>query len=150
MKNTEEMLCDVQELIKFTGVTPKMFRFEKDDIDSMLFLLEKWIRQCSNIITHYCHNSFEKEVPYAVENVCLRLTANMIALFVARNDTPVVKVNDWSVQIVSSEIFSDDLKEDLEPFRIDYSTASDTIDFIAITGDSIYGEDNFRDYKQRP
>lgn len=128
-----------EDVIQFTGVKPKTFRYEKDDNASLEVLLEKWIKQSESLIANYCNYDFDKicdEIPDAVQNVCLRLTANMVALAQARKDTPVVKVNDWSIQTVSSDIFTDDLKEDLAPWvRERKSYKSDKIDFFAIYGD---------------
>ena len=77
-----------------------------------------------------------EEIPPAVVNVCLRLTANMVALAQARKDTPVIQVKEWNVQTVSSNIFSNDLKRDLTPFVHERkSYKGDEIDFFVITGD---------------
>lgn len=122
------------EVIEITGVKPQIFRLK--DTESLETLLDKWIIQSEDLIISYCNNSFESGVPPAVKNVCLRLTANMVAFSQSRNNTPVVKVNEWSVQTVSSKIFSNDLKQDLEPFRIERkSHKSDKIDFFTIVGD---------------
>lgn len=124
------------EVIEITGVKPQTFRLEKDDTQGLEALLSKWIIQSEGLITSYCNNQFTDEVPPAVKNVCLRLTANMVAFSQSRNNTPVVKVNEWTVQTVSSKIFSNDLKQDLEPFRIERkSRKSDKIDFFTIVGD---------------
>lgn len=133
------MWIDAEEIIEFTGIKPKTFRLEKDDENGLKEIIRKWILQSQGLICSYCNHNFneeEDEVPPAVQNVCLRLTANMVALAQARKDTPVVKVNDWSIQTVSSDIFTDDLKDDLEPFLHERkSYKSDRIEFFAITGD---------------
>lgn len=133
------MWVNADEVIEFTGVKPKTFRLEKDDVNGLSVLLEKWIEQSESLICSYCNHDFNKaedEIPAAVQNVCLRLTANMVALAQARKDTPVVKVNDWSIQTVSSDIFTDDLKDDLNPWVHERkSYKSDKIEFFAITGD---------------
>ena len=101
-------------------------------------MLEKWILQSEGLIISYCNYDFSdlEELPSAVVNVCLRLTANMVALAQARKDTPVIQVNEWNVQTVSSNIFSNDLKRDLAPFVHERkSYKSDRIDFFVVTGD---------------
>ena len=126
------------DVIELTGVKPQTFRFEKGDDASLETLLEKWILQAEGLIISYCNYDFNdlEEIPIAVVNVCLRLTANMVALAQARNDTPVVQVKDWTVQTVSSNIFSNDLKRDLAPFVHEAkSHKSDKVDFFVITGD---------------
>lgn len=133
------MWVNAEDIIEFTGVKPKTFRYDKDDTESLTLLLEKWIKQSESLICSYCNYNFhdiDDVIPDAVANVCLRLTANMVALAQARKDTPVVKVNDWSIQTVSSDIFTDDLKDDLAPWVHERkSTKSDHIEFFAITGD---------------
>ena len=126
------------DVIELTGVKPQTFRFEKGDTASLETLLEKWILQAEGLIISYCNYDFNdlEEIPPAIVNVCLRLTANMVAFAQARNDTPVIKVKDWTVQTVSSNVFSNDLKRDLTPFVHEQkSYKSDKIDFFVITGD---------------
>lgn len=124
------------DVIEITGVKPQTFRLEKDDTTGLETLLTKWILQSESLITSYCNNQFTEEVPPAVKNVCLRLTANMVAFSQSRNNTPIVKVNEWTVQTISSKIFSNDLKQDLEPFRIERkSHKSDKISIFTIKGD---------------
>ena len=127
-----------EDIIEFTGVKPQTFRFDKDDLSSLETLLEKWILQSEGLIMSYCNTDFSDydEIPSAVVNVCLRLTANMVALAQARKDTPVIQVNEWNVQTVSSNVFSNDLKRDLTPFVHERkSYKSDKIDFFVVTGD---------------
>ena len=127
-----------EDVIEFTGVKPQTFRFEKGDTSRLETLLEKWILQAEGLIISYCNYDFNdlEEIPPAVVNVCLRLTANMVALAQARKDTPVIQVKEWNVQTVSSNIFSNDLKRDLTPFVHERkSYKGDEIDFFVITGD---------------
>jgi hypothetical protein len=44
-------------------------------------------------------------------------------------------VNDWRVEVSSSEIFPKELREDLDPFVVEKSNKTDTVDFFTITGD---------------
>lgn len=136
------MYCSIEDVKMITGVKPQFFRLDKYDEVGLNIEIEKLILQSEGLIRSYIwgkeeedHNDFFP-VPKTIENVCLRLTANMIAFMQARHDTPIQKVNDWSIQIISSEIFTDDLKEDLAPYIVERKSAySDRIDFFAITGD---------------
>jgi hypothetical protein len=58
----------------------------------------------------------------------------MVRLAVQNRDSPIIKVNDWTIQSVPSEIFTDDLKDDLKPYIKDSSTEPDSIGVLAITG----------------
>lgn len=67
----------------------------------------------------------------------------MVAFAIARRDTPVIKVDDWNIQMLSSEIFSHDLKEDLQPFKIDKSNNSRKIDFLQLLVRGYDGESHY-------
>ncbi len=132
----KKMWIEIDDVIKFHGVKPKHLDLGKEDDAKLNKLVEDWIKQCEDLIKQYTNNKFTGGAPPAVKNVCLRLASNMIRLAVERRDSPIIKVNDWTVKSsTSSEIFTDDLKEDLAPFIIEKSTTSDPIDFFAITGD---------------
>jgi len=62
----------------------------------------------------------------------------MVALAVARRETALVKVNDWTIKISDDNVFNDSLKADLNPFVVDKSTKSDNVDFSAVTGADLY------------
>ena len=100
------MWISVEDIINFNGLKPKHLNLDNDDT-----------------------------VPAAVQNVCLRLTSNMVTLAIQKRDSPVIKVNDWTIQTVSSDIFTEDLKKDLDAFKVDKSNSSDVIDIFAITGE---------------
>lgn len=126
-----------KDVIEITGAKPQTFRLEKNDHHGLDEILTKWIIQSEDLITKYCNTDFnnKQKVPPAVKNVCLRLTSNMVAFAQARKDTPVIKINDWTTSIVGSGIFTQDLKDDLEPFRIERkSRKSDKIDIFCIHG----------------
>ena len=111
--------------------------FADHDLVVILILLVSCVKVRKDPIS-YCNYNFNdlEEIPPAVVNVCLRLTANMVALAQARKDTPVIQVKEWNVQTVSSNIFSNDLKRDLTPFVHERkSYKGDEIDFFVITGD---------------
>lgn len=130
------MWIDVDEVKTFTGINPKHLKLNDSDETKLNEILEEWILQSESLIKSYTHNQFTEDIlPAAVKNVCLRLTANMVALAIERRDTPRTKVTDWTIRVSSSDIFTSDLKEDLEPYVKDYSNKSDKIEFFAITGD---------------
>ena len=58
----------------------------------------------------------------------------MVSLAIQKRDNPIIKVNDWTIQGLSSDIFTDDLKDDLKPFIKDSSTEPNSIGVYAITG----------------
>lgn len=121
--------CTVDEIKNVTGVKPaKLGNQFKEDEKAFNTLINEWIAQAESLINSYCKKNWypvigedgsitEVTVPKAVTNVCIRLVGNMIAFTYARKDNPIKKVNDFSMTIFSSEIFTDDLKADLKPFK---------------------------------
>ena len=125
-------------MLHFTGLKPQHLKLEKTDTTGLNTIVQDWIKQSQSLIESYTHNDFSNGVSDAVKNVCLRLTSNMVALSVARRDTPITQPNDWTVQILSSEIFSQDLKDDLEPFVKQAVTGkSDNVFVFAVTGEDL-------------
>lgn len=129
------MWIDVNEVKQFTGIKSKHLKLSSEDDDKLDEILEKWISQSEDLIKSYTNNKFANEVPDSVKNVCLRLTANMVALAIERRDTPRTIVTDWGTRVSSSKIFTEDLKEDLTPYVKETSYKSDKVSFYAITGD---------------
>ena len=135
------MWISVDNVTDFTGLKPQHLKLDKTDTQRLEEIVADWILQSESLIKEYTHNYKDVEdddVPDAVRNVCLRLTSNMVALSVARRDTPLTQPNDWTVTILSSEIFSDDLKEDLEPFVKQAVTGkSDKVYVFTVTGEDL-------------
>lgn len=139
------MMVDVDDVITFHGLKPQDFRFDKNDEGKLEKVVSELISQSESLIISYTNNDFTKrEVPGAVKNVCLRLTSNMITLAIQRRDSPIIKVNDWTISTGNSAVFTDDLKEDLKPFIIDKSHKSDFVSFLAITGDDTHGKSHHK------
>ena len=134
------MWISINDVTHFTGLKPKHLKLSPEDT-TFNTIVTDWIIQSEDLIRQYCNNykaCNDSEVPPAVKNVCLRLTANMVALAIARRDTPITQPNDWTVTILSSEIFSQDLKDDLAPFvNARVSGKSDKVIVFTVTGEDI-------------
>ena len=137
------MWISVDDVIHFHGLKPQHLNLEKTDTTKLEEILTNWILQTESLIKTYCHikSISDDDVSDAMRNVCLRLTSNMVALAVQRRDNPIIKVNDWTIQGLSSDIFTDDLKEDLRPFIVDSSNDPSKFDIFAITGEGLYDAD---------
>ena len=132
---TVDLWITTTNVINFQSLKPQQFGLQKTDTTSLNALLSDWITQCQDMINTYTHRSYTSAtVPPAVQNVLLRLVSNMVTLSIQRRDSPIIKVNDWTVQTLSSDIFSDDLKHDLKEFVKDSSNDYSKIGFFAITG----------------
>lgn len=107
--------CTPEEIRRINNIKPNHFNLKKEDEDGLNIILSEWISEAEDMIQSYCKRKFEN-VPLSVKNVCIRLVSNMVAFSVLRRDSPIIKVNDWKVEFVGSDIFTKDLKEDLKPF----------------------------------
>lgn len=134
--DTVDLWITTTTVINFHGLKPKQFNLSKDDESGLTAMLTEWIDQCQDLINTYTRRQYTSATaPKSVRNILLRLVSNMCTLAIQRRDTPIIKVNDWNIQTVPSDIFTDDLKEDLRPFVKDSSNDYAKIGFFAITGE---------------
>ncbi|MBR3213377.1 MAG: hypothetical protein IKF79_02570 [Methanosphaera sp.] len=135
---TVDLWISVDDVIAFHGLKPQHLNINKNDNDAddqLAAIVTNWIIQSQDLINMYCNRNYTSStVRPAVQNIALRLTSNMVRLAVQNRDSPIIKVNDWTITTVPSDIFTDDLKEDLKPFIKDSSTEPDSIGVLAITG----------------
>lgn len=134
------MWISSDDVIHFHGLKPQHLNLEKTDTSKLEEILTGWIWQSQSLILTYCHIKTinDADVSEAMRNVCLRLTSNMVSLAIQKRDNPIIKVNDWTIQGLSSDIFTDDLKEDLAPFVKDSSNEPNAIGVYAITGEDLW------------
>ena len=133
------MWISVDDVTNFHGLKPQHLNLAKEDTTKLNKIVSDWILQSQSLIKTYCHiKSIEdNDVPDAMKNVCLRLTSNMVSLAIQKRDNPIIKVNDWTIKGLSSDIFTDDLKADLAPFVKDSTNEPTAIGILAITGEGI-------------
>lgn len=135
-----DLWISVDNVINFHGLKPQHLNIKKDDTDAdnkLEAIITDWIVQAQDLINVYTNRQYTSETARpAVKNVCLRLTSNMVSLAIQKRDSPIIKVNDWTIQNVPSDILTDDLKDDLKPFIKDSSNEPNSIGVLAITGDS--------------
>ena len=132
------MWISVDDIINFHGLKPKHLNLDKDDAGKLEEIVSDWILQSQDLINVYTNRNYTDEnVRPAVKNICLRLTSNMVKLAIQNRDSPIIKVNDWTIQTVPSDIFTDELKMDLKPFIKDSSNEPGSIGVYAITGEDV-------------
>jgi hypothetical protein len=131
------MWISVDDVINFHGLKPKHLNLDKDDNAKLHDIVSEWIIQSEDLINRYTNRNYTDDtVRPAIQNVCLRLTSNMVKLAIQNRDSPIIKVNDWTIQTVPTDIFTDDLKDDLKPYIKDSSTEPNSIGVLTITGDN--------------
>ena len=132
------MWISVEDIKAFHGLKPQHLNLDKTDNDGLDAIVSDWILQAQDLINTYTNRNYTDEtVRPAVKNICLRITSNMVKLAIQNRDSPIIKVNDWTIQTVPTDIFTDDLKNDLKPFIKDSSTEPNTIGVLAITGEDV-------------
>ena len=120
--------CTFEDVVNMSGVKAKTLGFTNESDGEFYALITEWISQAESFIDSYCRKNWKDytndkgeqvivTVPPVVKNVCIRLTSNIIAFYFKRREDPIRKVNDYSVKVFESDVFTDDLKEDLKPFR---------------------------------
>lgn len=133
-----DLWISVDNVINFHGLKPQHLNISKNDEDAdekLSAIITDWIVQAQDLINVYTNRQYTSETARpAVKNVCLRLTSNMVSLAIQKRDSPIIKVNDWTIQNVPSDILTDDLKDDLKPFIKDSSNEPNSIGVYAITG----------------
>lgn len=127
--------CEPSDVIIVTGITIKTFRLDTEE--ALTNLVREWIGQASALIDSYTKTTQDTDnLPLAIKNICIRVTANMVTFAESRKNSPLVKVNDWTVKTVPTEILTDDIREDLKPFtKESIRDDKSKIDILTITGD---------------
>ena len=137
-----DLWISVDNVINFHGLKPQHLNIKKDDTDAdnkLEAIITDWIVQAQDLINVYTNRQYTSETARpAVKNVCLRLTSNMVSLAIQKRDSPIIKVNDWTIQNVPSDIFTDELKHDLKPFIKDSTNEPNSIGVYAITGEDVW------------
>ena len=132
------MWISVEDVKAFHGLKPQHLNLDKTDDTGLDTIVSDWIIQAQDLINTYTNRNYSDDnVRPAVKNVCLRLTSNMVGLAIQKRDSPIIKVNDWTIQSVPSDIFTDELKMDLKPFIKDASSEPNSIGVYAITGEDV-------------
>ena len=139
--DTVDLWISVDQVIAFHGLKPQHLNISKTDehaSDKLEEIITDWIEQSQDLINVYTNRHYTSTTARpAVKNVCLRLTSNMVSLAIQKRDSPIIKVNDWTIQNVPSDIFTDELKDDLKPFIKDASSEPNAIGVYAITGEDV-------------
>lgn len=127
--------CEPSDVIIVTGITIKTFRLDTEE--ALTNLVQEWIGQASALIDSYTKTTQDTDnIPLAIKNICIRVTANMVTFAESRKNSPLVKVNDWTVKTVPTEILTDDIREDLKPFtKESIRDDKSKIDILTISGD---------------
>ncbi len=123
-----------KKVIEYTGVRPQDFGLE-DELneneevvetaeEKLESIIEGWLEQVKDLIDHDRNRDYHEEVeagkrdkvPPGIEFVALRMAANMVAQANLRRQTPIVRHDDFSVDMVEDKVFTNAIKRDLARF----------------------------------
>lgn len=128
--------CTIDEVKRITGIKPNHLGFEKEDTEGLDKLIQSWIDQSTNLIDEYCNTSFTEPIPGGVGIACVQLVANIITNAESRKNSPLVKINDWTMTTVPTDIFTSQIKALLEKYTVESERHDNAkIDIFTITGD---------------
>lgn len=105
-----------EDVISYTGVEPKDLGLDSEA--NLKLLLEKWLTEIKSLIDADRNRDYlaEGTVPAGIDNIAKRIASNLVAIAVVRRDTPIVRVDDFNIQIVRDEIFTEPIQKDLSRF----------------------------------
>lgn len=136
--------CSIDDVKNLSRVTPNKLGLPKEDTEKLDNILDDWILQASALINDYTENplsDYDVENTttkyYVYRNIATRIVSNMCALSAAYKSHSVVKVNDWTIRTVPSEIFPVVMKDELSGYKTETTGTSTKFGILTVTGEGI-------------
>lgn len=134
--------CTLNDVKNISRVTHKKLGLDKEkDKDKLDEILDEWILQATALITDYTKNPLTSDDVentttkyYVYKNLASRIVANMCALSAAYKSHSVVKVNDWTIKTVPSNIFPEDMKAELDNYKEEQDLSGTSVYILTATG----------------
>ncbi|MFA5543259.1 MAG: hypothetical protein WDA47_05760 [Bacilli bacterium] len=109
----------LDEVKQYTGVKYTDLNFSSDELYNTW--LENRLIEIKDLIDQDRHRDYHAEVengtrsviPPGINHIALRMMANLLAQAVLRRETPVVKIDDFSIKMVEDQVFTSAIKKDL-------------------------------------
>lgn len=143
--NMTNPYCTIDDVKNLSRVTPNKLGLEKTEIEKLDNILTDWILEASALIDDYTENPLStvdaeqhSTKYYVYKNLSTRIVANMCALSAAYKSHSVVKVNDWTIKTVPSEIFPVVMKEELDNYKATTSGTSTRFGILTVTGEGVF------------
>jgi len=110
------------EVIQYTGVHPQDLGLES--YEGLNRVIEGWLVQIKDIIDKDRNRDYHQEVeegkrtevPPGIHHIAMRICANVIAQATFRRESTIVQVDDYKVQMLDDQIFTDAIKKDLSRY----------------------------------
>ncbi|WP_323736273.1 hypothetical protein PXD04_10380 [Methanosphaera sp. ISO3-F5] len=140
--------CTVEDVKDISRVTHKKIGLDKATQPEKLDeILSKWILEATALINDYTNNPLTSEEYtaqetkyYVYRNVASRIVANMCALAAAYKSHSVVKINDWTIGTIPSEIFPLKIKQELDNYKSESTGNSLGFGILTVKGRGIFNE----------
>ena len=136
--------CNIEDVKNLSRVTPNKLGLPKENTEQLDTIIDSWIMEASALIDDYTENplttdEYDNKVTkyYVYKNICTRIVANMCALSAAYKSHSVVKVNDWTIRTVPSEIFPTAMKEELKGYQTATTGTSTKFGILTVTGEGV-------------
>jgi len=104
------LYANAEDVIQFTGVTPDDLQLESSV--ELISLVEKWVEQATSLIEQDRNRVYDP-VPAGIENICIRMTANMVGYAVQRRNTTTVTHDDYDTRLIEDKMMTPSTKSDL-------------------------------------
>lgn len=110
-----------QDVIDFTGILPgdlNLVDISGGDTASeqLVTIIEGWLEEVKDLIDRDRNRDYAAEspdIPPGIHFIAKRIAANMVAQAVLRRDSPIIRINDYAVKMVSDEVFTPAIRRDL-------------------------------------
>ena len=111
-----------EEVMQYTGIKPQDLGLGIDE--ELKQVIEGWLIQIKDIIDQDRNRDYHQEVeegkrtevPPGIHHIAMRVCANVIAQAAFRRESTIVQVDDYKVQMVDDQIFTEPIMRDLSRY----------------------------------
>lgn len=136
--------CTIEDVKNLSRVTPNKLGLAKEDTDKLNDIINEWINEATALINDYTENPLttteydnQGTKYYVYRNIATRIVSNICALSAAYKSHSVVKVNDWTIKTVPSEVFPDAMKSELNGYKTETTGTSTKFGILTVTGEGV-------------
>lgn len=128
--------CDINDVIDEAKIKPQHFGLTtQEGLESRV---QKWAEEATSWVNEYTDNTFpdypSEELPRLVTLACEEIIHNLIISRRVRQDGQYIQSNDWTLKTVPYTIFTDEIKNMLQPYVKADKYAESNVDFFVVTG----------------
>lgn len=115
----------VGDVLRYTGIKPKDLGFKDAEeeggitADELLTaFIEARLIEVKDLIDRDRNRDFhaEGDVPPGIHHIALRIMKNFLAHAVVSRETPIVRVDDFTIRMVEDQVFTHAIRNDLRTY----------------------------------